>query len=510
MVFKIKGTRPKMASLDCHFLYDAVMKLDDDRCYEALKSRDARFDGLFYVGVRTTGIYCRPVCPARRPLRKNVDFFRHPAEAEATGLRPCLKCRPETAPGTPAWQGTATTVSRALRLISEGLQDDLSVEDLAAQLGVTDRHLRRLFNEHLGATPVAVAQLYRVQLAKRLVSDTSLPFTEVAFASGFNSLRRFNAAFKNTYGRAPRDLRRESAASKRSRGDETFTVHLSYRPPFDIDAQLAYLTGRAIPGVEVVSEGQYRRVVQFGDAVGTICVEDGTRENQLRLHVDVELAGYLPQIVERIRRLFDLYAEPDAIRDALNTDPTLRKLLKRRPGQRVPGAWCPFELTMRAILGQQISVKGATTLSGRLVEKYGEKLKSESHPGLTHAFPTPERLSRVKLNSVGVPLARAEALRGVARAFAQGELNLGPGTDPEVAYEKLVSLKGIGPWTAQYVLMRGLGDPDAFPIDDLGIINALDALEGARYKGKKLLERAEAWRPWRGYATLHLWASLSD
>ncbi|MFP6582177.1 MAG: DNA-3-methyladenine glycosylase 2 family protein, partial [Candidatus Hydrogenedentota bacterium] len=335
------------------------MEIDDDRCYEALKSRDARFDGLFFVGVRTTGIYCRPVCSARRPLRKNVNFYRHPAEAEAAGLRPCLKCRPETAPGTPAWKGTATTVTRALRLIAEGLQDDVSVEDLATRLGVTDRHLRRLFNEHLGATPVAVAQLYRVQLAKRLVSDTSLSLTDVAFASGFKSLRRFNAAFKDTYSRAPRELRKQTAASKKMKTDETFSIHLGYRPPYDIDTQFQYLAGRAIPGVEVVADGQYRRVVQFDDTVGTICVEDSSRVNQLLLHVDIVLAGFLPQIVERVRRIFDLYAEPDAIRDVLNGDPVLRKLLKKRPGQRLPGAWCPFELTMRAILGQQISVKGA-------------------------------------------------------------------------------------------------------------------------------------------------------
>ena len=500
---------PILASFMIRIGYDGRMELDDLTCYEAIRSRDARFDGLFFVGVTSTGIYCRPVCPARTPMRKNTRFFRHAAEAEAAGLRPCLKCRPETAPGTPAWAGTSTTVSRGLRLIAEHLQDELSVAELAARLGVTDRHLRRLFQEHLGASPVAVAQLYRVQLAKKLVTDTALSLTDVAFASGFGSLRRFNSAFKGTYGRAPRELRKEAATRSHSIAKE-FSVQLAYRPPFDLAGHLQYLSGRAIPGVEVVEAGRYSRVVEFEGVTGVISVSQGTRDRSLCLSVDTALAGYLPQIVARVRRMFDLNAEPGAIHAVLNRDKVMRKLVTKRPGLRLPGAWCPFELMIRAILGQQISVKGAKTLSGRLVSKYGERVEDSGVAGLTHAFPTPERLSRVKLNSIGVPLARAEALRGVARAFASGEVVLDPGTDPAAAYELLVGLKGIGPWTAEYVLMRGLGSPDGFPVDDLGLINALEALEGVRYKGKALLERAEAWRPWRAYATLHLWASLSD
>lgn len=497
-----------MASMDPGLRYNAGMSLDAKRCYDALKSRDARFDGMFFVGVKTTGIYCRPICPARTPLRKNIQFYLHPIEAEADGLRPCLRCRPETAPGTPAWTGTSTTVTRALRLIAEGLQDDLTVEGLAETLGVSARHLRRLFDEHLGTSPIAVAQLYRVQMAKRLISDTTISMTEIAFMAGFGSLRRFNTVFKQSYRCTPRSLR--NTRSGAAQGNEPFVMTLNYRPPFSLADHLGYLAGRAIPGVEVVDGERYRRVVQFGDRVGTIAVSPRAGKDRLELHVDADLAPYLAQIVERVRRMFDVYADPEAIATSLSKDPTLKPLLRKRPGLRLPGAWCPFELTVRAILGQQISVKGATTLSGKLVRKYGTPLEEPRAEGLTHAFPTADRLSRGKLYTLGMPKKRGLALQGLSKAVATGELPLSASQAPDALYEQLVAMPGIGPWTAQYVLMRGLSIPDAFPIDDLGLINALEALEGERYKGKRLMERAEAWRPWRSYATLHLWTSLSD
>jgi AraC family transcriptional regulator of adaptative response / DNA-3-methyladenine glycosylase II len=486
------------------------MELDDKQCYDALKSRDARFDGMFFVGVRSTGIYCRPVCPARTPLRKNINFYRHPIEAESAGLRPCLRCRPETAPGTPAWAGTSTTVTRALRLISEGLQDDLSLEDLAETLGVSTRHLRRLFDEHLGASPIAVAQLYRVQMAKRLISDTTFSMTDIAFMSGFGSLRRFNTVFKKTYQRAPRSIRSEAANAKTHSSAESFTLHLCYRLPFDMAQHLQYLAGRAIPGVEVVEGERYSRVVQFGDTTGTISVTKCPDKERLILSVDADLAPFLAQIVERVRRIFDTYADPTAISASLSEDPTLRELTDRRPGLRLPGAWCAFELTVRAILGQQISVKGATTLSGKLVRKYGTPVSDSGRDGLTHAFPTPDKLSRGRLYTLGMPKKRGLALQGLAKAAVTGALTLDASQAPDKLYDQLVALPGIGPWTAQYVLMRGLSTPDAFPEDDLGLINALEALEGQRYKGRRLLERAEPWRPWRAYACLHLWQSLGD
>lgn len=499
-----------MASMVFEIVYNADMELDSKRCYDALKSRDARFDGMFFVGVRTTGIYCRPVCPARTPLRKNTDFFRHPVEAETSGLRPCLRCRPETAPGTPAWEGTSATVTRAPRLISEGLSDEAGVDDPALTLGVSDRHLRRLFEEHLGASPITVAQLYRVQMAKRLISDTSLSMTDIAFTAGFGSLRRFNTVFKRTYSCTPRSLRREGVRKGAGSSSEPIELSLNYRPPFDLLGHLEHLAGRAIPGVEVVEGNRYSRVVQFGDVTSMISVSPCVGKDRLLLRVDADLAPFLSVIVERVRRMFDIYADPGAIRRSLSEDSTLANLLKKRPGLRLPGAWCPFELTVRAILGQQISVKGATTLSGKLVRKYGMPVAVSGQEGLTHAFPTAAKLSRGKLWMLGMPKKRGLTLQGLAKAVATGKLKLDVSQSAEELYENLVAMPGIGPWTAEYVLMRGLSTPDAFPVDDLGLINALEHLEGERYRGKKLLERAGAWRPWRSYATLHLWRSLGD
>lgn len=484
------------------------MELDADRCYAAIKSRDARFDGHFFIGVHTTGIYCRPVCPARTPKRANVQFYRHPAEAEAAGLRPCLRCRPETAPGTPAWNGTSATVARALRLINENLAEDLDLGTLAARLGVGDRHLRRLFNEHLGASPVAVAQSYRVQLAKRLLTDSTLPVTDIAFASGFQSVRRFNYVFKTTYGIAPRDIRR-----KLGNGDAAasgLTIPLAYRAPYDANQIFHYLHSRAFPGVEAVTGGVYRRIVHLDGCTGMLSVEPDSTRYRLMLTVEPSLVPVLPQVLERVRRMFDLHADPMSIRSALESDPALGPLVGRRPGLRLPGSWDPFETAIRAILGQQVSVKAANTLARRLVEKYGTPVPDHEAVGLTRTFPTPDRLSRARLETIGIMAARANTIRVLAREIARGEVALLPGQPLETLVEQLDALPGIGPWTAHYVAMRGFSEPDAFPIDDLGLIKALERAEGNIVKGKRLWERAEAWRPWRAYACMHLWWSLSD
>ena len=486
------------------------MELDRTRCYRALKSHDARFDGRFFIGVKTTGIYCRPICPARTPLLKNIEFYACAAAAEEAGFRPCLRCRPETSPGTPAWNGTSATVSRALRLIGEGLMDEHGVDELAARLGVGARHLRRLFDEHLGTSPVAVAQSQRLLFAKKLIDETSLPLTEVAFASGFSSLRRFNAVFQKSYRMAPRALRRLNRNGTSINGRSALELKLAYRPPYDWDGLLGFLAMRAIPGVESVENGTYRRTFAVAGQSGVLEVTDAKDGRHVLLRVPTELSKALPTLVERVRRVFDLRADPIEINGHLARDKRLGPLVKRRPGLRVPGAWDGFEIAVRAVLGQQVSVKGATTLCGRLVARYGEALVNEASGPLTHVFPRPERLARARMNGLGITGRRIETIRLLARATLDGSLSLGTSPSLEEAVGSLVALPGVGPWTAQYIAMRALGEPDAFPSGDLGLQKACATAKGGKLSEGKLLERAEAWRPWRAYAALHLWSSLSD
>ena len=485
------------------------MELNRTLCYRALKSRDVRFDGRFFTGVRTTGIYCRPICPARTPKLENIAFYSCPAAAEEAGFRPCLRCRPETAPGTPAWAGTSTTVTRALRLIDEGVMDEHGVEELARRLGVGARHLRRLFDEHLGASPVSVAQSRRLLFAKKLIDETSLPLTQVAFASGYSSLRRFNAAFQRTYRMAPRDLRRVKRRGARVNGHTALELKLAYRPPFDWEYLTTFLGMRAIPGVESVVAGAYRRSICVSGEQGVIEVADAGDGRHVLLRVPVNLSKALPIIVERTRRVFDLKADPEAIAGHLGDDWHLRALVRNRPGLRVPGAWDAFEISVRAVLGQQVSVKGATTLCGRLVDRYGEKLDSVTGT-VTHLFPAPERLIRARMNGLGITGRRIETIRQLARAAARGDFESATPASLEEAVAGFVEIPGIGEWTAQYIAMRALGEPDAFLSGDLGLQKASANGNGTKLSEKKLLARAEAWRPWRAYAAMHLWASLAD
>ncbi len=471
----------------------------------ARQSRDARFDGRFFVGVRTTGIYCRPICPANAPKSENITFYRTAAAAGEAGFRPCLRCRPECAPGTPAWAGTSTTVQRGLRLIADGALDDGNLEKLAYRLGVTSRHLRRLFSKHLGASPLAVAHTQRLHFAKNLIDQTSLSMRDISVASGFGSVRRFNDTFKKTYGRTPGELRRRQATNVTS---SAFSVQLPYRTPFDWSSLLAFFAARATPRVEMVKDGHYLRTIAIGDARGIVDIHDAGDHLSLSLHgIGTES---LFSIVQHARSLFDLDASTDDIYGVLSGDPVLKQLLKRQPGVRVPGSWDGFELTVRAVLGQQISVSAATTLAGRIAERYGEKIEV-SADGLQQLpdrlFPEPGKLLRARLETLGIIGSRARTIRSLARAVANGTLGFDAAQTPEDFCESLKAIKGIGDWTAEYVAMRSLKNPDAFPASDLGLLRAFDGRDRERMKPNELAARAEAWRPWRAYAALLLWGS---
>ncbi|MGE5145141.1 MAG: AlkA N-terminal domain-containing protein [Candidatus Eiseniibacteriota bacterium] len=484
------------------------MDMDHDACYRALATRDARFDGRLFVGVKTTGIYCRPICPARTPKRENVLFYPTAAAAQEAGFRPCLRCRPETSPDLGAWRGTSNTVSRALALIEAGALDASDVAALADRLGVGERQLRRLFHQHLGASPIAVAQTRRVLLAKQLIHETRLPMTEVALAAGFGSVRRFNETFQQLFGRPPRALRRGKATDEAAAVAGAVTLRLAYRPPYDWDAMLAFLAARAIPGVEAVERGRYARTIALGDGRGVLTVEPagGTR---LAVTVRFPQLGALPTIIARVRRVFDLAADPVAIGAHLAQDPTLASLVTARPGLRVPGAWDGFELAVRAVLGQQITVAAATGLAGRLVRTHGETLPGPDRTidGLTHVFPTPTALVGRDLAALGMPRARAAALSSLAAAAAADPMIFGPRASLEEAIARLRALAGIGEWTAQYIAMRELREPDAFPAADIGLLRAMAGADGRRPTPAELLARAQRWRPWRAYAALHLWAA---
>jgi AraC family transcriptional regulator of adaptative response / DNA-3-methyladenine glycosylase II len=484
--------------------------LQNDIYERARLARDARFDGQFYVGVSSTGIYCRPICPANAPKSENVRFFPSAAAASEAGYRPCLRCRPECAPGTPAWNGTSTTVRRGLRLISAGALDDGNVEGLADRLGVTSRHLRRLFTKHVGASPLAVAHTQRLHFAKRLIDETSLPMSRVSAAAGYGSIRRFNDAFRKTYGRSPRELRKAGEESELSGRTATLTVRLPYRRPFSWAAILNFFAARATPGVEAVRGDAYFRTIRSNEEDhGVVEIRPDQREGYLSLTLHSVDTNALFETVQRAREVFDLDAPISEIRTTLGKDRLLKKMLRKHPGVRVPGAWDGFEITIRAILGQQVSVKAATTLAGRIAEKYGTPLELPGiniDGGLSRLFPVPGQLMRARLQNIGLVRSRAETIRRVATAVHNGDLHFDVAQDPIEFREALLQIKGVGEWTAQYVAMRALKNPDAFPGADLGLIKAVAYPE--RATPKELMTRAEEWRPWRAYAAMLLWSSL--
>jgi AraC family transcriptional regulator, regulatory protein of adaptative response / DNA-3-methyladenine glycosylase II len=480
----------------------AYMNLDWQICSRARLSRDPRFDGKFFIGVVGSGVYCRSICPAPTAKEKNVRYFPTAAAAVEAGYRPCLRCRPECSPGTPAWLGTSNTVSRALRLIGEDSLENGGIEGLAARLGVGSRHLRRLFLKHLGASPAAVAHTRRLHFAKKLIDETSLPMMQIALASGFGCVRRFNAGIRNVYHRTPTQIRR-LARKKEAQPENQYLFRLRFRPPYDWNGMLSFLALRAIPGVEVVEDGSYRRSISLNGVHG--CFEVSLDEANHTLLARVEFADprSLFFITERIRAMFDLNADWAAIAQSLRIDPVLAGQMKAHPGLRVPGCWNGFELAVRAILGQQVSVKGASTLAGRIAKTFGEPFSAKG--GITHVFPSGEVLAKANLASIGLPKARAETIRALARAVCEGRINFESVVDVREFSRRFCEIPGIGNWTAEYVAMRALGEPDAFPSSDLGLLRAIE-LKSAR----ELERRAEAWRPWRAYAAVHLWGVAGE
>jgi AraC family transcriptional regulator of adaptative response / DNA-3-methyladenine glycosylase II len=479
------------------------MEMDVNTCERARRARDARFDGRFFIGVVTTGIYCRPVCPVASPKPVNVRYFPSAAAAAEHGYRPCLRCRPEASPGTPAWLGSSATVSRALKMIAGGALDSCGVDELAGRLGIGDRQLRRLFLKHLGATPVAVAQTRRLHFAKKLIDETALPMTQVAFASGFNSIRRFNATFQTLYGRSPRELRRVGPRAKDLTTANEYCFRLAFRPPYDWETLTSFLIPRATPGVEDVTPDYYRRTISLDGNTGFLEARPVRGIPCLELRVQFPDPRSLLHILERTRRMFDLGADPDEISRHLRRDRKLARAVARRPGLRVPGAWDGFELAVRTILGQQVTVKGATTLAGRLAAMFGER----SEHGLL--FPTAEVLADADTRRIGLTRARTQTLRELARAVCRGAISFEGARSLDSFVEEFMAIPGIGAWTAQYVAMRALGEPDAFPASDLGLRRAI-AGSGGSITAKVLEERADAWRPWRAYAAMHLWMASSD
>lgn len=483
-------------------------------CYQAMKAHDARFDGRFFVGVASTKIYCRPICRVKLPLFKNCSFHASAAAAESAGFRPCLKCRPELAPGFAMSEASTTLARTAARMIENSvagvgkIDDDVSA--IAARIGVTDRHLRRIFQSEFGVSPVQYMQTQRLLLAKRLLTDTKLAVADVAFASGFSSVRRMNALFAERYGFAPTRLRKETG--NESQSASFFTFNLAYRPPFDWDWMLSFFEKRAIPGVEAVREGVYRRVLRIAreDEVpitSWLQIKHAAARHSLEVMLAPAFAPVIASVLAHVKRVFDLHCDPTEISLALG------KCAKNSPGLRLPGAFDGFELAVRAVLGQQVTVKAARTLATRFVATHGEMIAFDHTTpfnDLSFAFPSAAKVATLTQDDIaklGIVSARANAIIAIAQKIARGELDLSPNASLEKTSAALQSIKGIGPWTAQYIAMRALSWPDAFPPQDVAILNALNLPNTAQGQ-READAMAEAWRPWRSYAVMHLWKSL--
>lgn len=486
----------------------------DDVCWEALCAHDARLDGLFFVAVKSTGIYCRAtVCPARRPKRENCVFFKTAAEAEAAGFRPCLKCRPELAPGAPVAPNTENAVRRAAELIREGA-GSARIAEVARELGLSERQLRRLFERAFGVTPAAYRATCRLLLAKSLLTDTDLPVTRVAFACGFSSVRRFNDAFSQRYRMPPTHFRARAKEGATRVDEGPIVLHVGYRPPYRFDILLDFLRKRAIEGVEAVEEGVYARVVRLDadgegpDAkprIGWIQVVDEPARNRLALTVSPELFGDLPLVVARVRRLFDTDCVPAAVEAGLSDFHARVPASRHIPGVRLPCCFDSFEMAVRAILGQQITVKAAGTLAGRVARAFGTPAEVPN-ASLTTAFPPPEAFcapdAAERLGELGVIGQRARAICALARGIVAGEIDLRPGANLAENARALAAIPGIGEWTVQYLLMRTYGYPDGFPSSDLGVREAFPDL-----KPRDIARLSEAWSPFRSYAVMSLWCA---
>ncbi|MBS44960.1 MAG: AraC family transcriptional regulator [Nocardioides sp.] len=498
----------------------ATTGLDPDTCYRAVSSRDRRFDGVFYTAVRTTGIYCRPSCPARTPASANVTFHRSPASAQAAGYRACKRCLPDASPGSPGWDVAADVAGRAMRLIADGVVDREGVPGLAERLGYTPRHLGRILGAELGAGPLALARARRAQTARVLLETTDLSHADVAFAAGFSSVRQFNDTVREVYAATPGDLRGRRAArggGTEQQGDEadrtrgTLHLRLAVRTPFAADRLLAFLAYHVVPGVEAAGPGWYARTLRLPHGAGTLLLdlaplpedaEPGTRVVPVRF--DLADLRDTPAAVERTRRLLDADCDPEAVAGHLGADPVVGPLVRATPGLRVPGQVDGDETALRTVVGQQVSVAGARTVLGRVVAAYGEPVPT-ARPGLTHLFPDAASLATADPEDLPMPRARGRALVGLAQALAAGDVRLDRGPERDAVREQLLALRGIGPWTADYVAMRALAHPDVFLPTDIGVRNAL---AGLGHDPATVLERTDDWRPWRSYALMHLWDTL--
>ena len=483
---------------------------NDSGLYAAFIAKDARFDGRLFVGISSTGIYCRPVCRAKKPNEENCSFFRTAAEAERAGYRPCLLCRPELAPGTSITDATKTLARRAARLLEENCGMGLSLDEIAGQLRCTDRHLRRVFTEEYNVSPVHYLQTCRLLLAKNLLTDTSLSVLDVAMAAGFGSLRRFNDLFKEHYHLSPTALRKSIKDGQKQR--RTITVLLGYRPPYRWDEMMTFLQGRSITGVDFVKDNAYWRTAYFitpkeKGVYGWIKVHNIPKKNALGVTISETLLPALPQVLARIRQMFDLYCDPDAVYEVISSMNDIRPGLCTI-GTRLPGSFEPFEMAVRAVLGQQITVKAASTLAGRIVQIYGTPIETGIE-GLTHMFPSPEAILALDgsienhFGALGVTAARSRTIKELAMAMVENNIDFGLCSDPLEEMKKLMTIPGIGSWTAQYIAMRTMEWTDAFLETDIGVKKAMGGLTP-----KEMLKIAEAWRPWRSYATINLWNSL--
>lgn len=479
--------------------------LDFERCYRAVESRDPRFDGWFITAVKTTGIYCRPSCPTPvRPKRENVSFYPTAAAAQLAGYRACKRCRPDASPGSPEWNVRGDLVGRAMRLIADGTIDRDGVAGLARRLAVSERHLHRLLLSELGAGPLAIARAQRAQTARLLIETTDLPFTDVAFAAGFESIRQFNDTVREVFALTPTALR-SAGRHNGDIADGALTLRLPYRPPLDWSVLSGWLRVRAVPGVAEMNGGAYRRTLRLPRGAGVVALEP--IDTHIRCTLRLESTADLTSAVRQCRRLLDLDADPLSVVEVLSKDRRLSSIVRKRPGLRVPGAVDGTELAIQAILGQQVSIAAARTLASRLTTSNGDLIKI-ADPTLTHLFPKAGAIAEADLAKLGVPATRRATLRAVARAVAGGTLALDPGADRTETYQQLMALPGIGEWTAGYIVMRALGDPDMFLASDLGIKKA-GARLGIGSNPRAMSEHAAAWRPWRSYATHQLWATLS-
>lgn len=472
------------------------MELDQQVCSRARITRDARFDGRFFIGVLSTGIYCRPICPSRTSKERNVRYFPSASAAAEAGFRPCLRCRPECSPGTPAWLGTPNTVLRALRLIDEGSLEDGGVELLAERLGVGSRHLRRLFLQHLGATPSAVAQTRRLHFAKKLIDETSLPMSQVAIAAGFGCVRRFNASISRAYERTPTQIR--ALAKKTINAPENqYTFHLPFRPPYHWEGMLAFLRRHAIPGVEAVSQSCYRRAILLNGSPGHFEISLDDKQDGLVVRLQFGDPRSLFFIIERIRNMFDLNADWVAIANSLRSDPILADAVAAEPGLRVPGCWDGFEIAVRSVVNQQFDSAESAGVIRRIVQRTGRPLPGVD--GITHLFPTPQALAECDLMQVGLARSLVETIRNLARAVSKGQIRFERSVEAETLITQLSEMPGISRPVARYVAMRALGEPDSFPSEYLDLHRAL------RANPTELEHMAEDWRPWRAYAAMYVW-----